>query len=155
MIKKIASSIFFAATAIVTVHAHAATNDACSIGIEGRPGKQFSLTHITVPAQCSAFSVRLKHVSKKPKEQAGHNWVLTTTKEIDAVILDGLKAGASADFVPVNDRRIIAKTAMLNGGETAVVTFPVSRLNAGQSYTYYCSFPSHAAMMRGTLSLGQ
>lgn len=137
------------------MQAQAATNDACSIDIEGRPGKKFSLTHITVPAQCKDFTVVLKHVGKKPKEEAGHNWVLTKTDDIEDVVLDGIKAGALADFLPVNDNRIIAKTAMLGGGETASVTFPVERLKAGQPYTFYCSFPSHAAMMRGTLSLGQ
>lgn len=155
MIKRIASSVFFMTTAAMTMHAQAATNDACSIDIEGRPGKQFSLQHITVPAQCTEFSVRLIHVGKNSKEEAGHNWVLTTTKDIEQVVMDGMQAGALAEFVPVNDSRILARTAMLGGGETAVVTFPVSRLKAGESYTYYCSFPSHAAKMRGTLTLAQ
>ncbi|MDQ8034556.1 MAG: azurin, partial [Bordetella sp.] len=87
------------------------------------------------------------------KEKAGHNWVLTTTADIDRVMLDGMAAGPQGDWLVPNDARILARTPMLGGGETATVTFPVSRLKAGESYTYYCSFPAHAEMMRGTLTL--
>jgi azurin len=43
---------------------------------------------------------------------------------------------------------------MLSGGEHASVTFPVARLRKGESYTYFCSYPSHALPMRGQLVLG-
>lgn len=132
--------------------AHAAP-DACAIDVEGRPGKQFGPDHIVVPASCQEFTVRLIHTGKNSKEKAGHNWVLTKTEDIDAVMVDGIKAGANNDFLAPGDGRILAKTPMLGGGETATVTFPVSRLRAGQSYTYYCSFPAHAQHMRGTLVL--
>jgi azurin len=39
-------------------------------------------------------------------------------------------------------------------GEHASVTFPVARLRKGESYTYFCSYPSHALPMRGQLVLG-
>ena len=132
--------------------AHAAPAE-CSIDVEGRPGKQFGPDDIVVPASCQEFTVRLNHRGKNSKEKAGHNWVLTKTEDIDAVMTDGIQAGANNDFLKPGDGRILAKTPMLGGGETATVTFPVSRLRAGQSYTYYCSFPAHAQHMRGTLVL--
>ncbi|CAO3932480.1 MAG: azurin [Achromobacter mucicolens] len=132
--------------------AHAAPAE-CSIDVEGRPGKQFGPDHIVVPASCQEFTVRLIHTGKNSKEKAGHNWVLTKTEDVDAVMTDGIQAGANNDFLKPGDGRILAKTPMLGGGETATVTFPVSRLRAGQSYTYYCSFPAHAQHMRGTLVL--
>ncbi|UAN03571.1 MULTISPECIES: azurin [Achromobacter] len=132
--------------------AHAAPAE-CSIDVEGRPGKQFGPDHIVVPASCQEFTVRLIHTGKNSKEKAGHNWVLAKTGDIDAVMTDGIQAGANNDFLKPRDGRILAKTPMLGGGETASVTFPVSRLRAGQSYTYYCSFPAHAQHMRGTLVL--
>ena len=133
--------------------APAATSAACSIDIEGQPGKKFEPNHIVVPSTCKDFTVRLIHTGKNSKEKAGHNWVLTKTEDIDAVMVDGIKAGAAHDFLAPGDARILAKTPMLGGGETATVTFPVSRLAAGQSYTFYCSFPAHAQHMRGTLAL--
>ena len=133
--------------------AHAAPGAECAIDVEGRPGKQFGPDHIVVPATCQDFTVRLIHTGKNSKEKAGHNWVLTRTEDIDAVMVDGIKAGADHEFLAPGDSRILARTPMLGGGETATVTFPVSRLRAGQSYTYYCSFPAHAQHMRGTLAL--
>lgn len=133
--------------------AHAAPGAHCAIDVEGRPGKQFSPEHIVVPSTCKEFSVRLIHTGKNSKEKAGHNWVLTKTEDIDAVMVDGIKAGAEHEFLAPGDARILARTPMLGGGETATVTFPVSRLRAGQSYTFYCSFPAHAQHMRGTLAL--
>lgn len=133
--------------------AAAAPAAACAIDIEGQPGKKFEPNHIVVPSTCRDFTVRLIHTGKNSKEKAGHNWVLTKTEDIDAVMVDGIKAGAAHDFLAPGDARILAKTPMLGGGETATVTFPVSRLAAGQSYTFYCSFPAHAQHMRGTLAL--
>ena len=44
-------------------------------------------------------------------------------------------------------------TKVIGGGESDSVTFDVSKLAAGQDYTYFCSFPGHFAMMKGTLKL--
>ena len=143
------------ATLCLTAAAHAApsADPACSIDVEGRPGKQFGPDHIVVPSMCTDFTVRLVHTGKNSKEKAGHNWVLTKSEDIDAVMVDGIKAGAQHEFLTPGDARILAKTPMLGGGETATVTFPVARLRAGQPYTYYCSFPAHAQHMRVTLVL--
>ncbi|WP_237772536.1 azurin [Herbaspirillum robiniae] len=130
-----------------------AADAACSTTIEGRPGKKFSLDDIDVPASCERFTVHLLHTGKKPREQAGHNWVLVAGAQLEGVIRDGLRAGAGADYLPPRDSRIIAATPMLGGGERASVSFPVARLQAGVPYTFFCSFPSHAMHMRGTLSL--
>jgi azurin len=34
------------------------------------------------------------------------------------------------------------------------VTFPASKVSKGESYTYFCSFPGHNALMKGTFSIG-
>ena len=41
----------------------------------------------------------------------------------------------------------------MGGGETDSVTFAVTKLGAADSYTYFCSFPGHSAIMKGTLKL--
>lgn len=151
----LALAALFAAGAVHAAEPAAAApaTAACTIDVQGQPGKKFEPNHIVVPSTCKDFTVRLIHTGKNSKEKAGHNWVLTKTEEIDAVMIDGLKAGAAHEFLAPGDARILAKTPMLGGGETATVTFPISRLAAGQSYTFYCSFPAHAQHMRGTLTL--
>ncbi|UVA77548.1 azurin [Pandoraea commovens] len=127
--------------------------DACQIDVQGRPGKKFSPTHISVPSACKTLTVQLIHTGKKPKAAAGHNWVLVRESDLHAAIADGLAAGPDNDWVKPGDERVIAKTAMIGGGERTSVTFDASKLSHGTAYTYFCSFPSHAEMMRGTLSI--
>lgn len=127
--------------------------DPCHIDVQGRPGKQFNPTHISVPSSCKRFTVQLIHTGKKPKEAAGHNWVLVRTADMEGAEHDGMAAGPDNDWVKPNDPRVIARTKMLGGGERDSVTFDVSRLKRGEAYTYYCSFPTHMAMMHGTLSV--
>lgn len=50
----------------------------------------------------------------------------------------------SKERLQPGDTRLLAKTPMLGGQETATVTFPVAALTAGQPYTCFCSFPAHA-----------
>nr|WP_283241700.1 plastocyanin/azurin family copper-binding protein [Bordetella trematum] len=66
----------------------------------------------------------------------------------------GIQAGAGHDGLKPGDTRLLAKTPMLGGQETATVTFPLAALTAGQPYTCFCAFPAHAAQMRGTLVVG-
>jgi len=133
--------------------APAAASGACEALVEGQPGKRFSTQEIRVSRQCTTFTVHLVHTGKKPWQEAGHNWVLARSVDIDAVIADGLRAGPDRAWVERGDARVIAATQMLSGGEHASVSFPVSRLKAGERYTYYCSFPTHAEPMRGQLVL--
>ncbi|WP_212645886.1 azurin [Delftia sp. PE138] len=139
-------------------HAHptpasSVAHPACETTIEGQPGKRFSLAEIRVSVRCENFTVHLVHTGRKPWQEAGHNWVLARSADIDAVIADGMRAGPDRAWVDHADARVIAATQMLSGGEHASVTFPVARLRKGESYTYFCSYPSHALPMRGRLVL--
>lgn len=127
--------------------------DECHIDVEGLPGKKFGPAHITVPSQCPQFTVQLMHMGDNPKMVAGHDWVLVRTADVDGAVRDGLAAGPDHDWVMPGDKRIIARTPLIGGGEHASVTFPVDRLKRGEAYTYYCSFPDHVMQMRGTLTL--
>ncbi len=68
---------------------------------------------------------------------------------------DGMSAGAEKSFVKDGDKRVIAHTKVIGGGESDAVTFPVASLKAGESYAYFCSFPGHSALMKGTLALSK
>ena len=53
--------------------------------------------------------------------------------------------------MPENDKRVIAHTKVIGGGQTTSVTFPTSKLVKGGDYTFFCSFPGHYGQMRGKL----
>lgn len=127
----------------------------CATTIEGSDAMQFNQKSITVPSTCKTFAVTLKHVGTLPKAAMGHNWVLSTSADEAGVVADGMKAGAVNDYEMPNDARIIARTKLIGGGESDTVTFDVSKLKAGASYAYFCTFPGHASLMKGTLSLGK
>ena len=83
----------------------------------------------------------------------GHNWVLTKTADVQAVAADGIPAGVANQYVKTGDTRVIAHTKVLGPGESDSVTFSVKKLTATDSYTFFCSFPGHSGIMKGTLKL--
>ena len=125
----------------------------CDIEIEGNDAMQFNKTAIAVPASCKQFTVKLKHVGKMPKAAMGHNWVLSKAADAQGVAADGIGAGLDKAYVKPGDARVIAHSKVIGGGETDAVSFDVSKLKAGDSYAWFCSFPGHASLMKGTLAL--
>jgi azurin len=139
-----------AALAACLTPAWAAT---CEAEIESNDAMQFNKSSMNVPQSCKEFTLKLKHVGKLPRAVMGHNWVLTRTADMQGAASDGMAAGADQQFVKPNDARVIAFTKVVGGGESASVTFPASKLKAGENYTYFCSFPGHSAIMKGSLKL--
>jgi azurin len=125
----------------------------CDIEIEGNDAMQFNKTAIAVPASCKQFTVKLKHVGKMPKAAMGHNWVLSKAADAQGVAADGIGAGLDKAYVKPGDARVIAHSKVIGGGETDAVSFDVGKLKAGDSYAWFCSFPGHASLMKGTLAL--
>lgn len=147
---KILKPILLASMMLVGGSALAAN---CSAEIEGNDAMQFNKTSMTVPASCKDFTVKLTHTGKLPKAAMGHNWVLTKATDMEGVEADGQAAGLDNNYIKAGDTRAIAHTKIIGGGESDSVTFPVSKLKSGESYTFFCSFPGHAAVMKGTLAL--
>jgi len=135
--------------------APAAMAAACDVAIEGNDAMQFNKTSIAVPASCKQFTVNLKHAGKLPKSAMGHNWVLTKAADMQATATDGIPAGLDKDYVKPGDSRVIAHTKVVGGGESASVSFDVSKLKSGENYAWFCSFPGHSAIMKGTLTLAK
>lgn len=121
----------------------------CTLNIEGNDLIKYNVTELKVPADCTQVEVVLKHVGKLPASAMGHNWVLTKTSDSQAVSSAGVSAGLAKDYLPPDDKRIIAHTKVIGGGETTSVKFPVSKLTKGGDYTFFCSFPGHFALMKG------
>lgn len=125
----------------------------CSVDVEGTDQMTFNTKEIKVSKSCKTFTVNLKHVGKLPKNVMGHNWVLSKTADAQAIATEGMTAGVDKDYLKADDARIIAHTKLIGGGETATTTIDVSKLAAGESYEFFCSFPGHVSMMKGTLAL--
>lgn len=125
----------------------------CDAVVESTDAMQYTTRQLSVPASCTTFTVTLKHVGKLPKTVMGHNFVLGSSSDIDAINRDGMGAGAANDYVKPGDSRVIASSRVIGGGESATIRIPVGRLRAGEAYTYTCTFPGHSMVMRGSLTL--
>ena len=128
---------------------HAAPN--CTIRLKGNDAMQFDLKTATVSASCPKITIELAHTGKLAAQVMGHNVVVTQTADVNAVSAAGMKAGVASHFVPKGDARVIAATPVVGGGATTSASFAGNKLKAGGDYTFFCSFPGHAALMKGKL----
>ncbi|HVN45350.1 MAG TPA: azurin [Steroidobacteraceae bacterium] len=146
-----AAAVLTAALA-VPLRAHAA--DPCQLEINANDQMQFDKQVLSVPPSCTQITLTLHHTGKLPREAMGHNWVLVSAPDFNAVANAGMGAGLANDYVPPGDTRVIAHTKVIGGGQTASVSFPTSLLKAGGDYRFLCTFPGHNAIMRGTFKFG-
>lgn len=125
----------------------------CSVDVESTDQMTFNTQAISVSKSCKTFTVNLKHTGSLPKTAMGHNWVLSKTADMPGISNDGIAAGPDASYIKAGDERVIAHTDLIGGGESTSVTFDVSKLAAGEDYSFFCSFPGHHAMMKGSVKL--
>lgn len=125
----------------------------CSVDIDSTDAMKFDKDVIVVDKACKEFTVNLTHSGKLGKNVMGHNWVLSKAGDVAAIAKDGISAGLDKDYLKPDDKRVIAYTEIIGGGEETSVTFPVSKITAADEYIFFCSFPGHSTIMRGTLSL--
>jgi len=126
----------------------------CKLEITGTDAMQYDKKELSVAGDCTQVELTLHHSGKLPAQAMGHNWVLSKTADVSGVASDGVAAGFAKDHVKDGDARVIAHTKIVGGGQSTSVTFPMSKLKAGESYTYFCSFPGHSSLMKGTLKVG-
>ncbi|HEX7338971.1 MAG TPA: azurin [Rhodanobacteraceae bacterium] len=125
----------------------------CATTIEGTDSMQFNKSSIVVPASCKTFTVTLKHTGTMAANVMGHDWVLAKKSDEQGILADGVAAGLAKDYLKPGDKRVIAHTKIIGAGQTASVTFKVAPLKQGGPYEYFCSFPGHATLMHGTLTV--
>jgi azurin len=125
----------------------------CATEIAGTDAMQYDVNSITVPASCKEFKITLKHAGKMPVVAMGHNVVISKLADMPGVTTDGMAAGANNNYVKLGDARVIAHTKLVGGGETTSVSFAVSKIKSGGPYEFFCSFPGHSAMMKGTIAV--
>ena len=127
--------------------------DSCEQVIEGNDMLQFNLKEMKVSAACSSVTVTLKHTGVMAAEIMGHNWVLTSDADFMPVATAAAGAGLENNYVPVGDDRVLAATSIIGGGEETSVTFSIGSFSAGDDYTFFCSFPGHYAIMKGSFKV--
>ncbi|ATA73230.1 Azurin [Capnocytophaga canis] len=116
-----------------------------TIVLEGTDQMTFNLSEIKAKAG-EKVTLTLKHVGKMPVTVMGHNFVLLKQgTDVAAFAAEALKAKDS-DYVPAGSDAVIAHTKVIGGGEETTITFDAPE--AG-TYDFICSFPAHAAMMKG------
>ena len=125
----------------------------CNVTVDSTDQMSFNTKEIVIDKSCKTFTVNLEHSGSLPKNVMGHNWVLTTAANMQPVATDGMAAGIDKNYLKEGDDRIIAHTKIIGAGEKDSVTFDVSKLAAGTDYAFFCSFPGHISMMKGTIVL--
>jgi azurin len=134
--------------------APASAADNCKAEITGNDLMQYDKKELKFDASCASIEITLKHIGKLAKEAMGHNFVLVATPDAMAVANDGLGAGLAANYIKPGDKRVIAHTKVLGGGESDTIKIPASALKKGGDYSYECTFPGHAALMKGKFIFG-
>uniref|UniRef100_UPI00258F14B2 azurin n=1 Tax=uncultured Pseudomonas sp. TaxID=114707 RepID=UPI00258F14B2 len=125
----------------------------CSVTVDSTYQMSFNTKDIVVDKSCKEFTVTLTHSGNLPKNVMGHNVVISKEADMQALATDGLSAGIEKSYLKDGDERVIAHTKIIGAGETDKLTFDVSKLAADQKYGFFCSFPGHISMMKGTVTL--
>ncbi|CAI8878491.1 MULTISPECIES: azurin [unclassified Pseudomonas] len=125
----------------------------CKVTVDSTDQMSFNTKAIEIDKSCKTFTVELTHSGSLPKNVMGHNLVISTEADMQPIATDGLAAGIDKNYLKEGDTRVIAHTKIIGAGEKDSVTFDVSKLDAAQKYGFFCSFPGHISMMKGTITL--
>lgn len=150
----LATAILLSAGAVLFSAPAAAAGKLCKLEIAGDDKMQFDKKELAIAGDCTEVELTLKHTGKLPAQQMGHNWVLVKTADVTAVSTAGMTAGLDKNYLPPGDKRVLAATKVIGGGQSTTVKFPTTLLKKGESYTYVCTFPGHYTIMKGIFKFG-
>jgi len=125
----------------------------CSVEVDSTDQMTFSTKAIEIDKSCKEFTVNLKHSGSLPKNVMGHNLVISKEADMQPIATDGLSAGIDKQYLKEGDARIIAHTKIIGAGETDSLKIDVSKLDPAEKYGFFCSFPGHISMMKGSITL--
>ncbi len=143
----------FVAVSLLTIASAQVMAAECSVTVDSTDQMSFNTKDIVIDKSCKEFTVNLTHSGNLPKNVMGHNLVISKAADMQPIATDGLSAGIDKDYLKEGDTRVIAHTKVIGAGEKDAVKFDVSKLAAGESYGFFCSFPGHISMMKGTITL--
>jgi azurin len=148
------ATVLLGAQALLMAAPAAAADAACKLEITGTDSMTFDKKELAVPATCKEVTLTLHHNGQLPVVAMGHDWVLVNTPDIAAVANDGAGAGAASNYLKADDKRVIAHTKLIGGGQSDTITFSTASMKAGGDYSFLCSFPGHNSLMRGKFKFG-
>jgi azurin len=125
----------------------------CDVNVIATATMAFNVKEIAVPKTCKEITLNLKNTGTMAKAVMGHNVVISKTSDMEAVIKDGISAGLASNYVKPKDSRVVGYTSVIGGGETTTAKIKLSNVKATDSYSFYCSFPGHASIMKGVFKL--
>lgn len=125
----------------------------CKVEVDSTDQMSFTTKAIEIDKSCKEFTVNLKHSGSLPKNVMGHNLVISKEADMQPIATDGLSAGIDKDYLKEGDARVIAHTKIIGAGETDSLTIDVTKLDPAEKYGFFCSFPGHISMMKGTVTL--
>ena len=121
----------------------------CNLDISGTDMMQFDKTILELDSGCTSANLTLKHTGALAKNIMGHNVVIVATEKFDSVIASiSMDAGLDNGYLAESED-VLAKTAMIGGGEVSEIALDLSKFEKGASHTFFCSFPGHYAIMKG------
>jgi azurin len=138
---------------VLAATTHAA-DKLCQLQISGNDLMQYDKSELKIAGDCTKVELTLNHSGKLPAQTMGHTWVLAKTPDMQGVLTAGQTAGATHAYVQPGDKRVIAATGLVGGGQSTSTTFSTAALQKGGDYTYFCTFPGHAALMKGKFTFG-
>src|ERR1700675_1165061 len=116
----------FYITAFILV-SHAATAEVCRLTINAPDQMRLEQQTLQVDGQCTEVEVTLTNVGKLPANIMGHDWVLTKTADVASVASAGMDAGLANNYQQPGDKRIVAATSMIGGGDSTAVRFSTAQ----------------------------
>jgi azurin len=118
------------------------------VRLTGSDQMRFNAARIEVKAG-EKVRIELKNVGTLPKDAMGHNLVVLK-QGIDpmAFAMKGVGAKDNGYMPPDSQAQVIAHTKLLGPGEAETIEFDAP---AAGSYPFVCTFPGHAALMKGEL----
>jgi azurin len=126
----------------------------CKVTVDSTDQMTYSTKEITIDKSCKTFTVELTHSGSLPKNVMGHNLVVSKEADAQAIAADGIGAGEANNYIKdEKDPRIIAHTKLIGANEKDSATIDGSKLAAGESYAFFCTFPGHISMMKGAVTV--
>lgn len=126
-------------------------SEACKTKITSSTKMLYSTKKLVIPSSCTNFTIEFAYIGKLKKNIMGHNLVIAKSKEMDAVLKKALIRGLKYDYLPGPESSIVASTKLLSGGEKETIILKMDKFNFKESYSFFCTFPGHSALMKGEI----
>src|SRR5690554_1524789 len=123
--------------------------DTIIITLNSNDKMQFDQAEITV-FEGQTVVLTLNHTGTMPITAMGHNFVLLTKGTSISEFAKLVVSKKDNEYIPTDQKNIIAYTGLIGGGESTTVTFKAPEKG---TYDFLCSFPGHHSIMKGKFNV--